>query len=217
VRLIVVSPHLDDAVLSVGQLLAGHPTAEVVTVCTADPPIETGDALSEYDRRSGFETSRQAMAARRMEDRRACSTLDVPWLHLGETDSQYGQPVDREVVARLLSTLIERPKRTQLLGPLGMLHPDHEHVRDAVLDVGAALKVPTFLYAELPYRVVDPFEFCTTLDLVTVGHAVTLCDTFLGTGDRERKRLAVECYASQRWAIEPDHCMAPEIVWEATR
>lgn len=217
--LITISPHLDDAVLSVGQLLAGYPTAVVGTVCTGDPqPLESGlrVPLTEYDRRSGFLTGTEAIATRRAEDRRACSILDVGWEHLGGLDSQYGPALEPAAVVRLLEPLLAAYTKPKLLGPLGLLHPDHVATRQAVLEIGRKRKVPTFLYAELPYRVVEWAELTTTLERVQDGGDL-LALTFLGTGDRARKRLAVEQYRSQRWAVEPDHAMVPELVWEVAR
>lgn len=226
-RLVVVSPHLDDAVLSVGQLLAGHPTATVVTVCTQSPRTIRPPVLTEFDRRCGFDSSAEAMAARRQEDRRACSTLDVEWLHLHCRDSQYGADLDaKHVTGQITAALAQcgkpatKPDRIDdvtLLAPLGLGHPDHVTTRRAALDAGRRAKVPTFLYAELPYRVIEWGGFVTALDEVQDAHGLKLVETFLGTGDRSRKRLAVECYASQRWAIEPDHVMVPEVVWEVQR
>lgn len=218
-RLVVVSPHLDDAVMSVGQLLAGHPSVTVATVCAGFPePTEAGLTipLTEYDRRCGFTSGADAVSHRRREDARACSLLDVEWAHLRLRDSQYGPALELgEVVAALSGALDRCDPRAQLAGPLGLLHPDHVTVRDAVLELGRARKRQTFLYAELPYRVTEWGAFGTALEAVQDGGAL-LAEHFLGTGDRERKRLAVAEYRSQRWAIEPEHCLVPELVWSVT-
>ena len=49
---VVVSPHLDDAVLSCGQLLAASREAIVLTVFSAGP--DEGAPLTDWDRACGF-------------------------------------------------------------------------------------------------------------------------------------------------------------------
>lgn len=216
--LLVVSPHLDDAVLSVGQLLAGHPDVTVATVFTADPA--TPRLLTEFDRRSGFVSSASAMGDRRMEDRRACSMLDVRWAHLGGVDGQYVQRGAATIgdVRRLLEHELEAHNLDVLqgiLGPMGLGHPDHVVVADAALQVAKARGLPSFVYAELPYRVEDPWGmFARERELELAGWTTTGC--FLGTGDRSAKRKAARLYMSQRWAVEIDHCLVPEITMEVT-
>ena len=50
-RLVVVSPHLDDAVLSVWTALRGHGDATVLTCFAGEPPV--GAAVSAWDRQGG--------------------------------------------------------------------------------------------------------------------------------------------------------------------
>jgi hypothetical protein len=49
---LVISPHLDDAILSAGQFLVGRPHVTVATVFAGTPP--TTDVLTSYDRSCGF-------------------------------------------------------------------------------------------------------------------------------------------------------------------
>ena len=69
-RLLVISPHLDDAVLSCGALLLAHPGATVATLFAASPPAYT-DPLNEHDTDCGFRPGDDTMAVRREEDVRA--------------------------------------------------------------------------------------------------------------------------------------------------
>ncbi len=76
----VLSPHLDDAVfscgvLSCGDLIAASGEAVVATVCAGVPP--SAETLTEWDAVCGFGSARQAITARREEDRAALSTLEV--------------------------------------------------------------------------------------------------------------------------------------------
>jgi LmbE family N-acetylglucosaminyl deacetylase len=91
VRLVVVSPHLDDAVLCTGggMGIARSLGIEVliVTVFTANGTTERTEGLSDYarafHRQCGLD-DHDAVAARRTEDANAANVLDVDhrWLDL---------------------------------------------------------------------------------------------------------------------------------------
>src|SRR4051812_33085440 len=98
--MVVISPHLDDAVFSCGEWLAGHPGATVVTVFAGVPTV--GDRLTEWDARCGFGSAAEAVMVRRDEDRRAQALVEADAVWLDFTDSQYGEsPDDSSVVAAL--------------------------------------------------------------------------------------------------------------------
>ncbi len=129
----VVSPHLDDAVLSCGRFLASHPGCTVLTVFAAAPPSHT--ALTGYDARCGFSSSSQAMAVRLTEDDRALALLNATPQRMSELDSQYAalpQPVD---LARRLWDVLGDRHWDAILVPLGLFHCDHECVSDACLQL----------------------------------------------------------------------------------
>ncbi len=80
-RIVVVSPHLDDAVLGCGQLLAAHPGGVVVTI-TARTPDAYPDPVGDWDALGGFGPGDDVMAARRAEDVAALAVLGATpvWL-----------------------------------------------------------------------------------------------------------------------------------------
>src|SRR5213080_853986 len=90
-RVVVVSPHLDDAVLSLGAALARAArrggAVTVLTVLAGDPASET--PAGEWDSQAGFATAGEAARARREEDRRACALLGVEPVWLPFSDHQY--------------------------------------------------------------------------------------------------------------------------------
>src|SRR5947209_11865573 len=69
-RIIVLSPHFDDAALGAAHLLFAHPGATVVTVM-GGPPAAYPDPPSEWDALGGFRTGDDVVALRREEDRDA--------------------------------------------------------------------------------------------------------------------------------------------------
>lgn len=90
-EVLVISPHLDDALLSAYEI-ARRTGAEVWTVLAGDPdePITTW-----WDRLCGFSDSHSAMIARRAEDAAACAAAGVRHRHFGGLDAMYTTPSRR--------------------------------------------------------------------------------------------------------------------------
>ncbi len=130
-RIAVVSPHLDDAILSVGAAIAGWTRAgvgvEVVTVFAGDP--ESGAPASSWDHSSGFATAGQAARARREEDARACEVLGATpvWLPFeGQESSRRASDV--RVYRAVLDALAGA--NTILLPGFPLSHPITLHSHD---------------------------------------------------------------------------------------
>jgi LmbE family N-acetylglucosaminyl deacetylase len=83
-RVVVVSPHLDDGVFSLGAMIAHGAKAgvrfEVLTVFGCDP--DSRAPANGWDTRGGFATEGEAATARRNEDREACRLVGAEphWL-----------------------------------------------------------------------------------------------------------------------------------------
>src|SRR5262245_15013796 len=121
--MIAISPHLDDAVLSCGRLLAAHPGSVVITVFAGMP--RDASQQTDWDRRCGFANAAQALTRRREEDRLALATLQARPRWLDFVDSQYGEsPGSSEMSLALAAELGELPNKP-LLVPLGLFHSDH--------------------------------------------------------------------------------------------
>ncbi|GAA2910888.1 PIG-L family deacetylase [Streptosporangium fragile] len=143
---IVVSPHFDDAALSVAGVLARRAgSAVIVTVLGG----AAGETPSAWDRLCGFASAEEAARERRAEDARACAVLGVDQVALDHPDA----PVAGLRLHGLETFLTEHvTPRTRVLVPMGIGNADHEAVRDQALDVldkvGAR---ETRIYADLPY------------------------------------------------------------------
>ncbi len=152
-HLLVISPHLDDAVLSCGEVLRANPGANVLTVFGGKPE---DDRLSSFDRWFSREAT-HPMILRRQEDHAALARLGSASVHLHFLDSAYGSPLDtRELVRALTRHLAGRALSTVLM-PLGLAHRDHVAVRDACLEartLRAGLR--WVAYEELPYATENP-------------------------------------------------------------
>jgi LmbE family N-acetylglucosaminyl deacetylase len=150
-RILAVSPHLDDAILSLGATLAHHRrNGGEVTVLTvfAGDPTSTRPAEA-WDGRAGFATAGESSAVRRREDRLACEVLGVTPVHLDGKDEQQPGGRDDEGIAAAMHDIAGR--HDELLVPgYPLWHPDHEFVTRLALDrlqEGIRLR----LYAEEPY------------------------------------------------------------------
>lgn len=148
--IVVVSTHLDDAVLSCWSIVAGDADVTVVTVFTGSP--EDPNLVTDWDRDTGL-TSKERMAARIDENRAALAVAGRSPIDLGFLESQYGgRSIDAGVLAERLrdAELVYLPAGTGVPG--GRVHPEHVLVRDACLE----LRPDARLYADQPYCLFRP-------------------------------------------------------------
>jgi len=199
-RIFVVSPHLDDGVLSCGQRLAASPGSIVLTVFAGSPP--TDQPITEWDRASGFEPGTDPMAARREEDRRALAVLGAEPIWLGFLDAQYGDPPSIESVASQIEAVVAQADCDRVFIPLGLFHSDHELTHLACLRVaGDHPQTEWVAYAEATYRTIPGLVDERLGQLRASGiEAIHSCRT-LAPACLAQKRTAVACYESQLRAL----------------
>ncbi len=92
VPLVVLSPHLDDAVLSCGALLihaAKRTQVTVVTLFTEGGPPPYTLSARRYLRQVGAGDAESLYRQRRAEDRAALDSMGITWVHVGLTEAQY--------------------------------------------------------------------------------------------------------------------------------
>ncbi|MFH9728111.1 PIG-L deacetylase family protein [Streptomyces sp. NPDC017254] len=111
VPILVLSPHLDDAVLSCGGLLGWAGRRAPVTVASlfteAAPPPHTLSAR-QFLKQTGADDAEELYAERRAEDLRVLERLDVAWRHAGLVDGLFRRlPRPRPGTARLTGLLPE--------------------------------------------------------------------------------------------------------------
>jgi LmbE family N-acetylglucosaminyl deacetylase len=220
---LVVSPHLDDAVLSCGQFLAGRPDCVVVTLFARVPDA---GVITLYDEKCGFTSSKDAVVTRRQEDEEACAILRAKAVHLDFWDQQYDDGSQTAMsVALALRDVIDEVDPEFVVGPMGLTHPDHIRARDtalhAVINTHTTTPVlPIWLYEELPYRVVYPEQVQNVLAGWGKTYSGDLHASFIGTGPLERKLAALWSYRSQMDLPEFDNihnfCVS-ERFWKVTK
>ena len=146
---VILSPHLDDAVLSCWHLLRGPGEVEVINVFAGSPP--PGSA-SWWDRITGATDSAARMEERRAEDSEAFAIAGRTATHLDFLDEQYepaDQPLER-IVARLREVI---DPQVVVYAPAALGdHGDHERVRAAALALAASGQTVR-LYADHPHAV----------------------------------------------------------------
>jgi LmbE family N-acetylglucosaminyl deacetylase len=181
---LVISPHLDDAILGAGQFIAGRPDCVVATVFAGIPPAKS--VLTAYDLKCGFSSAAEATDARRAEDLEAMSVLHAKGRHLDFVDSQYGGKLKMAALVQQLGALIDELGPEFVLAPLGLVHPDHEAVRDAALEAMGDRETPLWLHEDLPARVQHPESVNKTVENLA-SRGISLELGFIGTGPIARK------------------------------
>jgi LmbE family N-acetylglucosaminyl deacetylase len=147
----VISPHLDDAALSLGATLRAHTlggsSVRIITVLANDPQYD--GPPGEWDAECGFASAAEAAVGRRAEDEAACKELGAEpvWLPFG--DMEYPRGATDDEVAEAAWKAVSGCDLVLLPGwPL--LQPDHAWLHDLLLahrPEGTRIG----LYVEQPY------------------------------------------------------------------
>lgn len=149
---VVLSPHLDDAVIDCWSVLTSPRQVEVFNVFTAVPSDPTPTA---WDRICGASDAAAHTRARIAEDEAALRLADRTATNLGFLDAQY-RVARRQPLFEELDTAVREvaPVVSVAYAPacLGVGHEDHALVRDYAMRLrGAGIDV--VLYADAPYAV----------------------------------------------------------------
>lgn len=147
----VVSPHLDDAVLSLGASIRAATRrgvrVDVLTVFSGDP--ESTTAADKHNRQAGFRTAGDAACARRAEDERACRLIGAQALWLPFADDANESPADDDDVATELALRLGVYDAVLLPG-FPLRHRDHQRVSRVALRVLEPGSIVGW-YVEQPY------------------------------------------------------------------
>jgi len=166
---VILSPHFDDAVLSLGGLIAKAPDRAVVVTVFAGVPL--AGVIGRWDRLSGFPTADAAARARRQENEAALALIGVPQngiRNLDYLDDQYRSQCTRgqAPTSDLCSSIAEDIRhlvsachgRVNLFAPASTWHPDHQIVTDAVVELYRKGEFPGasfLLYQDQPYAYLE--------------------------------------------------------------
>ena len=202
-RIVVISPHLDDAIMSVGGTIATAVRAgaavEVLTVFGYGPLSNT--PAGPWDSKSGFGTEAEACRVRREEDRKACRIVGATphWLDFGaEPYERRGSP--QEILSAVAAAIAGAD--CVLIPGFPLVHPDHAEL--ARLLLAGRLNSRIGLYAEQPYmywerRKTPPDMRAHALEDI-VGR-LEWTRRRVGREERRLKSRAVRSYRSQLYQL----------------
>lgn len=237
---LLLSPHLDDAVLDCFGLLAGADELRVVNLCAGVP---APGRLAIWDAITGASDSAARMGERIAEDARALARAGIEPLNLQLLDAQYRfgvsiprlHELDRAIAGACAGT-------SRVYAPAGIgSHPDHLFTRRyarMLLKAG----IPVTLYAELPYcvlhgwphwvegrepepnRNVDPFWLSFLDDVPEMPPLRSAQVERLDAATAAAKLEAMRCYETQlpclnygaRPVLEDPGIHGLEVRWELT-
>ena len=133
-RILVVSPHFDDAAMGAGHLIASYDDTTVVTVLAGRPPAYP-DVPSDWDALGGFVAGDDVVATRREEDVAAMAVLESATTGSSSpTTSTWPPRTGRRRPTSHPSSVPPSPRESDLrLLPMGLGNPDHVMVHDACL------------------------------------------------------------------------------------
>ncbi len=236
---IVLSPHIDDAALSIGGLInkwsrAGETTL-VVTIMTADPPlVPLSPFADELHSRWGAPAG-EVYGLRREEEKRAMARLGAAHVHLGLSDCiyrsgpegfYYGSEAaifgvvaagDESLVTEIVRRLMEVSTRdnSTVYAPLAVgHHVDHQLVSRAARDWS---RDSLFFYEDAPYAyacgaVTDAID--RTFAAEAMPQPITLN---IEAEDVLAKIGAIGCYRSQLGVLFGSHVSMAAQVWDYSR
>jgi hypothetical protein len=237
---VVLSPHLDDAVLSCWRDLHRPEPATVVNVFNGSPPA--GAPVGWWDRLTGASDSTARMREREAEDGEALAVAGARARDLRLLDHQYRSTA---IGAADLAVVLEHA-----LDPDAVLHapaaldghPDHVLVRDAAVILAGGGR-PLVLYADLPHAVRHGWPAWVTgepeppgIDVGADWRAALRRSALaverliprawpLDAAWRARKLCALDAYRSQRAAmdhlafapLDDPRTLAWEVTWDVPR
>jgi LmbE family N-acetylglucosaminyl deacetylase len=188
-RVVVVSPHLDDGVFSLGATIAQAARAgtrvEVLTVFGCD--AESQAPANGWDTRGGFATEGEAATARREEDREACQRVGAEPQWLPFRGGGYTPDKDRDAIFAAVAEKISGADAVLVPG-FPLRNDDHAWLA-GLLDERPPPSARLGRYVEQPYAYM-------------VRKEQPLADTDwekprVALSDRLSKRRAVLAYKSQ--------------------
>lgn len=203
----VVSPHLDDAVLSCARLLAANRRSCITTVFAGGPPAIS--PLGSWDKSGGyFRDGMDVVGVRRGEDISAAAMVNASTIQLPYWERQYRNekyayhgPPENDLPASIADELQRKadqhPGRAWLI-PLGLGHPDHRITTEACLIFARCCTEDVYVYEELPYAAEDASDVEARRDYIgNSGFLLEKDPNLKFASDSSWKAAAIHCHASQ--------------------
>lgn len=191
---VVLSPHTDDAVFSIGAHLCSLDDKTVISPMAGIPVDVAGKAKHE---------------TLHAEHATALSMVGADHVNGPFLDDVYPPP-DPQIFSAWLRRYLTAADVVYV--PVGIHHPDHVMVSNAAIAHLLYDRQPTVrFYAELPYRLRYPGLMSERLDFIR-GLLGTLVPVEVA-GDQTIKAAAVRAYASQTDDDLIAELLVPELIW----
>lgn len=206
-----LSPHLDDAILSAGGLiahLAPRTSVTVITVFTEGSSPPYSPFAQQCLQNAGYEEVHQYFQDRRTEDAQVCKKFGADHVHLGFIDAPWRRkdiesvrsiqinPKDISLIPRIsekIGRIIKDHSSSVVFGPLAIgRHVDHLITREALV---SAVPNPIF-WSDFPYNATD------TPDPIYL--ATHHLQPALWTNNQEEKAEGIKGYQTQIKSLFPD-------------
>ena len=221
-RVVILSPHLDDAVLGCGRFMAAHRGVTVVTVY-AGAPDRYPDPMTPWDTKSGFRSGDDVLDARRKEDALALGELDAAPRWLDFVEHQYldrSDWVGASDTCDRLEIELRALDPTAVFVPFGLANPDHVATHESAMFVRNRYPEPSwFVYEDFGYQHIPGLLAWRVSGLFRAGVWPTPVALGGDSGAQDqRKRRALAHYQSQCRALEAEwqlasKLVAPEQLW----
>jgi LmbE family N-acetylglucosaminyl deacetylase len=226
----VVSPHLDDAVLSCARLLAANRRSCITTVFAGGPsaisPLGSWDRSGRY-----FRDGVDVMGVRRGEDISGAAMVNATTVQLPYWERQYrnekyayqGLPENElpESIADELQREADAHQGRAWLIPLGLGHPDHRITTEAGLIFAEHCAEDVYVYEELPYAAEDETDVeARKVYISNRGFLLEQDPRLQFASDSSLKAAAINCHASQLRSLRRrtrKAIGAPERVWRLVK
>ncbi len=160
--IVILSPHFDDGVLSLGGLMAKREYPLLLATFFTRRPAEV--LHTNWDRISGFSNSDEAVFLRTKENKEALAPFNAIIKNYDYPDLQYrkenqDKEIQREIAKDIQSIITAYQNREIFVYGPGIFgkkitHPDHKIVHDAFMEVFRANKKASlhfFIYEDFPY------------------------------------------------------------------
>jgi LmbE family N-acetylglucosaminyl deacetylase len=223
---IVLSPHFDDAALSLGGLLAQKNTDRLVVTFFTSAPEKS--LVTQWDTISGFRNSDEAISSRTKENANAFTLSGSVLTNLHYLDYQYRDHLNESQIRAKMIADIQKiinehtEKNIEVYGPATfgsvITHPDHALLHEAFIQV--ALRnldnkhIHFYIYEDIPYTLLFLKEnasvktFLENTDkLYLTEHSILLSKEEVGT-----KKASIAAYHSQ---IEAFNSLGEDVASES--
>jgi LmbE family N-acetylglucosaminyl deacetylase len=216
-KVLVVSPHFDDAALGAAHLLTSYPDSTVVTVLGGRPPSYP-EEVTEWDSASGFTAQDDVVAIRQEEDRAAMASMQATPIWLDFPDHQYlaiDQRPTPSDIAPSLQRAIEEADPSAVFLPMGLANPDHILTHDAGLLARSAMMQDGrdrvwFCYEDAGYKHLPGLLAWRVSKLFRANLWPTPAIVPIQP-DMDRKATAIRLYTSQIGPLERDHLLSERL------